>query len=189
MAGKTAVDLARELLQGFGSLSRLFGADAQALARVRGMGRAKYAQLQAALELTRRALAEDLRLATDLSSPQAVRDYLRLSIAHLPYEVFMCLFLDARNRLLASEELFRGTLTHTSVYPREVARHALMHNAAAVIVAHNHPSGTATPSRSDLDMTRSLARALALVDVQAFRPLHRHQQHSLLAGRAPADVK
>lgn len=166
VAGKTAVDLARELLQGFGSLSRLFGADAQALARVRGMGRAKYAQLQAALELTRRALAEDLRLATDLSSPQAVRDYLRLSIAHLPYEVFMCLFLDARNRLLASEELFRGTLTHTSVYPREVARHALMHNAAAVIVAHNHPSGTATPSRSDLDMTRSLARALALVDVQ-----------------------
>ncbi|AOY92906.1 hypothetical protein BKK79_14760 [Cupriavidus sp. USMAA2-4] len=166
VAGKTAVDLARELLRGFGSLSRLFGADAQALARVRGMGRAKYAQLQAALELTRRALAEDLRLATDLSSPQAVRDYLRLSIAHLPYEVFMCLFLDARNRLLASEELFRGTLTHTSVYPREVARHALMHNAAAVIVAHNHPSGTATPSRSDLDMTRSLARALALVDVQ-----------------------
>ena len=166
VAGKTAVDLARELLQGFGSLSRLFGADAQALARVRGMGRAKYAQLQAALELTRRALAEDLRLATDLSSPQAVRDYLRLSIAHLPYEVFMCLFLDARNRLLASEELFRGTLTHTSVYPREVARHALMHNAAAVIVAHNHPSGTATPSRSDLDMTRSLARALALVDVR-----------------------
>ena len=149
MAGKTAVDLARELLRGFGSLSRLFGADAQALARVRGMGRAKYAQLQAALELTRRARRRTCA-ATDLSSPQAVRDYLRLSIAHLPYEVFMCLFLDARNRLLASEELFRGTLTHTSVYPREVARHALMHNAAAVIVAHNHPSGTATPSRSDL---------------------------------------
>lgn len=166
VAGKSAVDLARELLNRFGTLSSLFSADVGQLAGVKGVGSAKYVQLQAAQELTRRALAEQLALSGVLNSPTAVRDYLRLTLAGLTHEVFLCLFLDARNGLLASEELFRGTLTQTSVYPREVARKALAHNAAAVIVAHNHPSGNAMPSSADLIMTRALSRSLALIDVQ-----------------------
>lgn len=165
MAGKSAVDLGRELLVSFGSLTRLFAARPADITRMKGIGMAKLAQLQAATELTRRALAEQLALPQALDSPQAVRDYLRLSLASRPHEVFACLYLDARNRLLACEELFRGTLTQTSVYPREVAKQALAHNAAAVIVAHNHPSGNATPSEADLHMTKALSRALALIDV------------------------
>ncbi|MFJ1252425.1 DNA repair protein RadC [Cupriavidus sp. CuC1] len=175
VAGKSAIDIARELLNDFGTLSGLFAADAGQLARVKGVGGAKYAQLQAARELTRRALGEQLQLPGALDSPTAVRDYLRLSLAGLGHEVFLCLFLDARNRLLASEELFRGTLTQTSVYPREVARKALTHNAAAVIVAHNHPSGNTTPSAADLAMTRALTRSLALIDVQVL-------DHFIVAG-------
>lgn len=166
VAEKSAVDLACELFNHFGSLSSLLSAGAGQLAGIKGIGSAKYAQLQAAQELTRRALAEQLQLPGALNSPTAVRNYLRLTLARLPHEVFHCLFLDARNGLLASEELFRGTLTHTSVNPREVARKALSHNAAAVIVAHNHPSGNATPSPADLAMTRALCRSLALIDVQ-----------------------
>ncbi|WP_454722831.1 MULTISPECIES: RadC family protein [Cupriavidus] len=166
VSGKSAVDLARELLNDFGTLNGLFSAKAEELARVKGIGTAKYAQLQAAQELTRRGLAERLMLPGGLDSPAAVRDYLRLTLSTYEHEVFMCLFLDARNRLLASEELFRGTLTQTSVYPREVARQALLHNAASVIVAHNHPSGNALPSDADLAMTRSLTRSLALIDVR-----------------------
>jgi len=175
VSGKNAVDLARDLIGGFGSLTKLFGATLTELAKTRGIGIAKYAQLQAVLELTRRALAEELTLPQGLDSPRAVRDYLRLSLAHRPYEVFLCLFLDARNRLLAAEELFRGTLTHTSVYPREVARQALFHNAASLIIAHNHPSGDAVPSHADLEMTRGLTRSLALLDVRVL-------DHFIVAG-------
>ncbi len=155
-AGKNAVDLARDLIVRFGSLTRLFSADARAVLGIKGMGEAKYTQLQAVPELARRMLAESLELPRGLDSPAAVRSYLRLTLASLAHEVFLCLFLDTRNRMIASEELFRGTLNQTAVYPREVARRALAHNAASVIVAHNHPSGCCTPSPSDLQMTRML---------------------------------
>ncbi|CAG9169055.1 RadC family protein [Cupriavidus pinatubonensis] len=164
--GKSAVELARDLMVRFGSLTRLFTADARAVLGIRGMGEAKYTQLQAVPELARRMLAESLELPAGLDSPAAVRSYLRLTLAPLTQEVFVCLFLDMRNRMIASEELFRGTLNQTAVYPREVARRALAHNAASVIVAHNHPSGSCTPSPSDLQMTRILARALELIDVR-----------------------
>jgi len=164
--GKSAVDLAREILGRFGSLSALMAADVTALTASAGIGAVKYAQLQAVLEMARRALRERLDRGSALSSPQAVRDYLRLRLQHRPHEVFGVVFLDAQNRVLAVEELFRGTLTQTSVYPREVVKRALAHNAAAVIFAHNHPSGIAEPSRSDEALTIALRHALALVDVK-----------------------
>ena len=177
--GKSAVDLARELLAHFGgSLARLAGATPQALARLPGVGPAKASQLAAVLELARRALAEDLRRRDVIASPAAVRDWLRLKLADLPHEVFCALWLDAQNRLIAFEELFRGTLTQTSVYPREVVKRALAGNAAAVILAHNHPSGVAEPSAADQLLTRSLKEALALVDVKVL-------DHFVVAGREP----
>jgi DNA repair protein RadC len=133
---------------------------------MQGMGQAKYAQLQAVLEMARRALAEEMRERDALTSPRAVREYLRLTLAERDHEVFVCVFLDAQNRVIATEELFRGTLTQTSVYPREVVKRALHHNAAALILAHNHPSGVAEPSRADEALTVSLRQALALVDVR-----------------------
>lgn len=164
--GKSAVDLARETLARFGSLSALLAADVAALTASPGLGAAKYVQLQAVLEIARRALRERLDRGSALSSPQAVRDYLRLKLQDRPHEVFGVVFLDAQNRVLAVEELFRGTLTQTSVYPREVVKRALAHNAAAAIFAHNHPSGVAEPSRSDETLTIALRQALALVDVR-----------------------
>lgn len=164
--GKSAVDVARESLTRFGSLSALFAADVRALTSVSGLGAAKYVQLQAVLEMARRALREKLDRGSALSSPQAVRDYLRLKLQDRPHEIFVAVFLDAQNRVLAVEELFRGTLTQTSVYPREVVKRALAHNAAALIFAHNHPSGIAEPSRSDESLTQALKQALALVDVK-----------------------
>jgi DNA repair protein RadC len=165
--GKSAVDLARELLTSFdGDLAALGAASTGELARLPGIGPAKAAQLAATLELARRALAGPLKLKDALASPQAVRDWLRLSLGNLPHEVFVALWLDAQNRLIASEELFRGSLTQTSVYPREVVKRALAHNAGAVILAHNHPSGLAEPSRADEVLTSSLKQALALVDVK-----------------------
>ena len=164
--GRSAVDLAREALARFGSLSGLLTADVGALTAVSGLGTAKYAQLQAVLEMARRALRERLERGSALSSPQAVRDYLRLKLQDRPHEVFVAVFLDAQNRVLAVEELFRGTLTQTSVYPREVVKRALAHNAAALILAHNHPSGIAEPSRSDEALTQVLKQSLALVDVK-----------------------
>ena len=164
--GKSAVDLAREALARFGSLSGLFAADAGAVGSVPGLGNAKYAQLQAVLEMSRRALREKLSRGSALSSPQAVRDYLRLKLQDRPHEIFVGVFLDAQNRVLAVEELFRGTLTQTSVYPREVVKRALHHNAAALIFAHNHPSGIAEPSRSDESLTQALKQSLSLVDVK-----------------------
>ena len=164
--GMSAVDLARALLARFGSLTRLCAAPAAEFAAVPGMGTAKYAQLQAVMELARRALAERMRERDVFDSPRAVRDWLRLRIGALPHEVFMVLLLDARNGLIEAVELFRGTLTQTSVYPREVVKLALAHNAASVIFAHNHPSGAREPSTADETLTRSLRQALDFVDVR-----------------------
>jgi DNA repair protein RadC len=164
--GRSAVDLGRDLLGHFGSLTRLCAAPAADFARIPGMGLAKYAQLQAVMELARRALAEEMSAGRLLDSPGAVRDWLRLRIGSLPHEVFHVLLLDARNHLIEAVELFRGTLTQTSVYPREVVKLALAHNAAAVILAHNHPSGAREPSNADELLTRSLKQALELVDVR-----------------------
>jgi DNA repair protein RadC len=164
--GASAVDLARTLLAHFGSLNRLFAAGRAEFSVIHGMGDAKYAQLQAVLEMARRALREEIGAGDALASPRAVRDWLRLRLGHLPHEVFMVLLLDAQNRLIAAEELFRGTLTQTSVHPREVVKLALAHNAAGALLAHNHPSGVAEPSRTDEALTQALKQALALVDVR-----------------------
>ena len=165
--GKSAVDLARDLLASFdGDLARLAAASIKELARLPGIGPAKAAQLAATLELARRALAGSIKAKDAMASPREVRDWLRLSLGNLQHEVFVALWLDAQNRLIISEELFRGTLTQTSVYPREVVKRALMHNAGAVILAHNHPSGLAEPSRADEVLTSSLKQALALIDVK-----------------------
>ena len=173
--GKSAVELARELLREFGSFSALWAASEQELSRLHGMGPAKCAQLQAATEMARRALHEKISRGNVLNSPAAVRDYLRLKMQALPHEVFMALFLDAQNRVITIEELFRGTLTQTSVYPREVVKRALHHNAGAVILAHNHPSGVAEPSHADETLTQALRQALALVDIRVL-------DHFIVAG-------
>jgi DNA repair protein RadC len=167
VTGKSAVDLGRDMLSHFGSLTRMFSASLPDFSAIHGLGPAKYAQFQAVLELARRAITEELQTGVTLSSPQAVRRYLHLLLAHKAYECFVVLFLDAKNRLIASEEMFRGTLTHASVYPREVVKAALSHNAASVLLAHNHPSGTSAPSAADLHLTQSLKQALDLVDVRA----------------------
>jgi DNA repair protein RadC len=178
MRGKSAVDLARDLISRYdGSLARLAEAPPQSLAKLPGLGPAKAAQLAATLELARRALAEEMKSRDILASPAAVRDWLRLKLGSLPHETFAALWLDARNRLIAKEELFRGTLVQTSVYPREVVKRALTHNAAAVIFAHNHPSGLAEPSAADELLTRNLKEALALVDVRLL-------DHFIVVGQA-----
>jgi len=160
--GKSAVELGRELLARFRSLAGILGAD---LAGVKGLGPAKRAQFAAALELARRSVSQQLK-ADALNSPGAVRDYLRLAISGREHEVFVCLWLDAQHRVIKSEELFRGTLTQTSVYPREVVKAGLRNNAAAVIFAHNHPSGAAQPSQADELLTRNLKESLALVEIK-----------------------
>ena len=136
MVGKSAVDLARDLLTHFGSLNSIFSANSQEISRVHGMGVTKHCQLQAIFEMSRRALSEELKQKDVLSSPKQVRDFLSLKLCNVPREVFMVLFLDAQNRVQAQESLFEGTLTQTSVYPREVVKRALFHNAASVILAH-----------------------------------------------------
>ncbi len=168
--GKTAVDLGRELIDQHG-LSGLLSGNVKA----KGLGPAKRAQFEAALELARRSLEERMKAGSALTSPGAVRDYLRLKLGGLPHEVFVCIFLDAQHRTIRSDELFRGTLTQTSVYPREVVKAALAANAAAVIFAHNHPSGAAQPSQADELLTRNLKDALALVDVKVL-------DHFIVAG-------
>ena len=164
--GKGAMDVARELLVRFGRVSRLLSAAHRELCAVPGVGPAKSARIAAVMELARRALTEEMRARDSLTSPSAVRGYLRLQMQHLGHEAFYGVFLDAQNRVIAAEELFRGTLTQTSVYPREVLKRALEHNAASVILAHNHPSGVAEPSLQDQALTRTLAEALALVDIK-----------------------
>src|SRR5512139_2444063 len=175
VVGQSAVDLARQLLVRFGSLTELFAASEGEFCAIHGMGQAKYVQLQAVLEMSRRALGEEMRSGDALSSPRAVRDYLQLMLRSREQEVFMVIFLDSQHRVLAAEELFHGTLTQTSVYPREVVKRALHHNAAATILAHNHPSGVAEPSQSDQFLTDALKQALSLVDVRVL-------DHFIVAG-------
>lgn len=165
VTGKSAVDLGRDVVLHFGSLNAMFGASLSEFSRLAGLGPAKFAQLQAVLELARRALGEELQAGITLSSPQAVRQYLQLHLGHKRHETFAVLFLDVKNRLIATEELFQGTLTHASVYPREVVKAALRHNAAHLILAHNHPSGSAEPSAADHSLTHTLKQSLRLVDV------------------------
>ena len=179
IVGKGVLQLAQELLEpptqdptsgqptgGFGGIAGLLHASAADLERIKGLGPAKRAELVAVLELARRALAQQLREREVFDSPQAVKHYLQLHLAAKGHEVFAVLFLDSQHRLQTMEELFRGTLTQTSVYPREVVLRALHHQAAAVVLAHNHPSGSVQPSRADEALTQTLKAALALVDVR-----------------------
>ena len=175
VVGKSAVDLARDLLAHFGSLTQLFAVNESEFCEMHGMGQAKFVQLQAVLEMSRRALREEMHSGDALNSPRAVREYLQLLLRSRQQEVFMVIFLDAQHRVLAAEEMFQGTLTQTSVYPREVVKRALYHNAAAVIFAHNHPSGVAEPSDSDRLLTGALKQSLQLVDVRAL-------DHFIVAG-------
>jgi DNA repair protein RadC len=167
MAGKGVLQMAQELLDRFDGIAGLLHTSADDLKQIKGLGgSAKRAQLVAVLELARRALAEQLREREVFGSPGAVKHYLQLHLGRRAHEVFAVMFLDSQNRLLALEELFRGTLTQTSVYPREVVLHALKHQAAAVVLAHNHPSGTVQPSKADEALTQTLKAALALIDVR-----------------------
>ncbi|MDD2776358.1 MAG: DNA repair protein RadC [Gallionella sp.] len=164
--GKSAVDLARELMTKFGTLTQLFAASETEFCEILGLGQAKFVQLQAVIELSRRALHEEMQRGDALNSPHVVRNYLQLLLAGRHQEVFVVLFLDTQHRVIASEELFQGTLGQASVYPREVVKRALANNAAAVIFAHNHPSGVAEPSAADERLTATLKQALALVEVR-----------------------
>lgn len=175
VTGKSAVDLARDLLNRFGSLNGIFSASLTEISQVHGMGESKFCQLQAIFEMSQRALNEEMQVRDVLSSPKQVRNYLTLALRNLSREVFMVLFLDATNRVIAHEILFEGTLMQTSVYPREVVKRALHHHAAAVIFAHNHPMGAAEPSRADETLTQTLKEALALLDIRVL-------DHFIVAG-------
>ncbi len=174
-SGSSALDLARNLIARFGGVAALLAAEPRQVAAVPGVGPAKCAGFAAVIELARRSMSEKAQGRDALASPQAVRDYLRLLLAARPYEVFVGLFLDSQNRMLGAEELFRGTLAQTSVYPREVVKAALARNAAAMIFAHNHPSGVAEPSRADELLTQALKQALSLVDIRTL-------DHFVIAG-------
>ena len=164
--GKSAVDLARELLTGHRGLANLLRADRKRFCASPGLGDAKFAQLQAVLEMGRRYLRAELERGDALTRPDQTRAYLQSRLSGYGHEVFSCLFLDNRNRIIDYQELFHGTIDCASVHPREVVKRALGHNAAAVILAHNHPSGVAEPSRADVDLTQRLRDALELVDIR-----------------------
>lgn len=164
--GASAVDVARSLLVEFGSLRGLLTADRERLFSARGLGPARYVALQAALELARRHYQELMMTGSALANPRATREFVRMRLRDLPYEVFCCVYLDNRHRVIGFEELFRGTIDGASVHPREVVRHALARNAAAIILVHNHPSGLAEPSQADELITRRLKEALGLVDIR-----------------------
>lgn len=166
VAGKSAVDVSRELLVQFGGLRGLLTANRDELCRARGIGTAKYAALQAVLEMARRHLGEKLARGVALTSTADTKEFLHAHLRDRPHEVFCCLFLDNRHRVLGFEELFRGTLNGTAVYPREIVKQALKHNAAAVILVHNHPSGVAEPSRADELLTARLKETLSLIEVR-----------------------
>ncbi len=166
VAGKSAVDLARDLLIDFGNLRSLLGADQKTFCNGNGLGPAKFSQLQAVLEMARRHLQQDLQRGDALQSPEQTRHFLMLKLREYHHEVFACLFLDTRHRVIAFEELFTGTIDGASVHPREVVRRVMKHNAAAVIFAHNHPSGIAEPSDADERLTERLTQALRLIDVR-----------------------
>ncbi len=164
--GKTAVAVARDLLAAHGGIRGLLALDARRFCAVAGVGKAKYARLQAAAELARRELAQTLVRTNVLSSPHAARRYVMARLRDRPYEVFACLFLDTRHRVIQFQEVFRGTVHSATVHPRELVREALLCNASAAIAVHNHPSGVAEPSRCDIDITERLKQALSLVDVR-----------------------
>jgi len=164
--GKTAVDLARDIIAYFGGLRNLLLADKDVFCQFSGLGEAKFAQLQAVIELSRRHLKETMQRDEFLKNPQSTQDYLSARLRDLPYEVFACLFLDNQHRVIEFEVLFQGTINGSSVHPREVVRKTLKHNAAALILAHNHPSGIAEPSAADRHITQQLIQALALIDVR-----------------------
>ena len=166
LPGKNALQMGQELLDQFGGVAGLLHTGADALKSIKGLGPAKRAEIVAVLELARRALSAQLKQHTLFDAPHAVRDYLQLQLGSRPHEIFAVMFLDSQHRLIVLEELFRGTLTQTSVYPREVVVRALALNAASVVLAHNHPSGTAQPSRADEALTQTLKAALGLVDVR-----------------------
>jgi DNA repair protein RadC len=163
--GKNVVALAQEIVDQFGGVSGLLHANSEALKNIKGLGPAKKAELMAVVELARRALAEQMKAQPLLDLPSVMLDFVRLQIGSKPYEVFAVLFIDAKQKLIAVEEMFRGTLTGSSVYPREVAMRALHHHAAGVILAHNHPSGEVQPSTSDISLTSKMKSALALLDL------------------------
>lgn len=164
--GKNALQMGEELLNKFRGVGGLLHTSAESLKSIKGIGPAKRAEIVAVLELARRALTEELKEKPLFDTPQAVRDYLQLQLGRREHEIFAVLFLDSQHRLIALEEMFRGTLTQTSVYPREVVIRALALNAASVVLAHNHPSGSTKPSRADETLTQTLKAALALVDVR-----------------------
>ena len=164
--GRSALDLARDLLKSFHTLRKLIAADRQRFCREPGLGPARFAELQAAAEIARRQLSETMRAGPSLASPRTTRDFLSARLRDLEHEVFCCLYLDKRHRLIQFEELFRGTIDGASVHPREIVKLALQRNSAAVIIAHNHPSGVAEPSQADELITRRVKEALALVDIR-----------------------
>jgi DNA repair protein RadC len=164
--GRSALDVARELLKIFPSLRKLIAADRQAFCAAPGLGLARFAELQAALEIARRQMSETLRAGPSLASPRATRDFLSAQLRDLEHEVFCCLYLDKRHRLIHFQELFRGTIDGASVHPREIVKLALQRNCAALIIAHNHPSGIAEPSQADELITHRVKEALALVDIR-----------------------
>ena len=163
--GKSAVALAQDLLHHFGSLPRLLRCTREELTCIHGMGLSKWSQIQAAYELVKRSLEDGLAQDSIFSSPSHVREFLQAKIGRLPHEVFLCLYLDSRLHLIECQELFRGSITHTAVYPREILKEALSRNASALIVAHNHPSGNPLASNADQDLTRNLQNVLQLVDI------------------------
>ncbi|MBN8503235.1 MAG: DNA repair protein RadC [Burkholderiales bacterium] len=166
LAGRSVLQMAQDVLDRLGGVAGLLNADEQLLAQIKGLGPAKRSELLAVRELARRALSQAMQERPAMQNPEQVGDYLRLRLGALPYECFAVLFLDAQGRLIAMEELFRGTLSQAAVYPREVVQRALHHGAASVILSHNHPSGVAEPSQHDRVLTERLAAALALVDVR-----------------------
>jgi len=164
--GKSAVDLARDLIKENGGLSPLLAANEEQFCQGKGLGQAKYVQMQAVVEMSRRYLEEKIHRGDALENVSDVKNYLKARLQHYPFEVFSCLFLDNKHRVIEYEELFRGTIDSASVHPREVIRRVLHHNAAAIILAHNHPSGVAEPSQSDQMITQKLKQALEMIDVR-----------------------
>ena len=164
--GKSAVALAKDLLHHFGTLPKLLASTPGEFTRIHGVGLSKWSQIQAAYELVKRSLEDGLSQDPIFSSPNHVREFLQAKIGRLPHEVFLCLYLDSRLHLIECEELFRGSITKTAIYPREILKEALAKNASALIVAHNHPSGDPRPSSADQELTKVLVNALEMVDIQ-----------------------
>ena len=179
--GKTAVDLGRELIEQFAGIKGLLNASRREFTATLGMGDAKYASLQAVFELSRRAMMESLQRDSALTSPKDTQNYLLHLLGNEQREVFWCLFLDNQHRVIASEALFHGTIDQASVYPREVIKACIRHNAAAVIFAHNHPSGSTEPSQADKKMTHRLHQALALIDIRML-------DHIIVAGSSTVSM-